>query len=68
MARSQQSYNKRQKEIERLKRREDKKARKEERQANASGGGLDNMMAWVDANGRITDVPQPLQRESKKDA
>lgn len=65
MARSQQSFNKRQREIDRVKRREDKKARKEERQANSAGGGLDNMLAWVDADGRITDVPQPLRRDPK---
>lgn len=67
MARSQQTFSKRQKEIERIKRREDKKARKEERQANSAGGGLDNMMAWVDEHGRITNVPQPLKREPKKE-
>ena len=67
MAKSKQTFNKRQKEIDRLKRREDKKARKQERQANSPGGGLENMMAWVDENGRLTNVPQPLQREPKKE-
>lgn len=67
MARSQQSFSKRQKEIDRQKRRQDKEARKKERQANSPGGGLENMMAWVDENGQLTDVPQPLVREPKDD-
>ncbi len=67
MARSQQSFNKRQKELNRQKRKEDKEARKQERQANSGGGGLDSMMAWVDENGRITDVPQPLVRPASTD-
>lgn len=67
MARSKQSFNKRQKEVDRQKRRQDKQARKQERQANSPGGGLENMMAWVDENGQLTNVPQPLVREPKKE-
>jgi hypothetical protein len=65
MARSQQSFNKRQKELNRQKRKEEKAARKKERQANSAGGGLENMMAWVDEHGRITSEPQPLVRMEK---
>lgn len=63
MSRSKQSFNKRQKEVARIQRREKKAAKKKERRTNAPGGGLENMMAWVDENGRITNVPQPLVRE-----
>ena len=67
MAKTKQTFNKRQKEISRLKHREDKAAQKKERQANSAGGGLENMMAWVDENGQLTNVPQPLVREPKKE-
>lgn len=67
MAKTKQTFNKRQKEISRLKHREDKAAKKKERQANSPGGGLENMMAWVDENGQLTNVPQPLVREQKKE-
>ncbi|MBK7946828.1 MAG: hypothetical protein IPJ85_16660 [Flavobacteriales bacterium] len=65
MAKTKQTFNKRQKEITRLKHREDKAVKKKERQANSAGGGLDSMMAWVDENGQLTNVPQPLVREQK---
>jgi len=57
MAKSQQTFNKAEKEKKRLKKKKDKEARREERKANATGGGLENMMAYVDENGNITDTP-----------
>jgi cold shock CspA family protein len=57
MARSQESYSKREKEKKRLKKREDKLKRKQERRANSKGGGLDNMMVYVDEYGHLTDTP-----------
>jgi len=57
MAKSQQSFNKKEKEKKRLKKREDKKKKAEERRASSEGGSLDNMMAYVDENGMITDTP-----------
>lgn len=43
---------------------EEKKRRKEERKANSAGGGLENMMAWVDENGQITNTPpDPTKRK-----
>lgn len=57
MARSQQSWNKKEKEKKRKKKKEEKALRKEERQANSSGGDLESMMAYVDADGNITDTP-----------
>lgn len=57
MARSQESYSKKEKEKKRLKKREEKQKRKEERRANSKGGGLENMIAYVDENGHLTDTP-----------
>ena len=57
MASSQETFSKREKEKKRLKKRVDKQAKLADRKANSPGGGLDNMMAYVDENGRITDTP-----------
>lgn len=63
MASSQETFSKREKEKKRLKKRIDKQAKLAERKANSPGGGLDNMIAYVDENGRITDTPpNPLNR------
>lgn len=40
--------------------------RKEERQANSSGGSLDEMIAYVDEFGNITDTP-PEERENDEE-
>jgi hypothetical protein len=58
------SFNKREKEKKRQQKQEEKKRRKEERKANASGGGLDSMIAYVDENGMITSTPpDPTKRK-----
>lgn len=55
---------KRDKEKKRQQKQEEKKRRKEERKANSAGGGLENMMAYVDENGRITSTPpDPTKRK-----
>lgn len=64
LARSSASFSKREKEKKRQQKQQEKQARKEERKANASGGGLDNMLAYVDENGMITDTPpDPSKRQ-----
>jgi cold shock CspA family protein len=69
MARSQETFGKKEKEKKRLKKRKEKAEKKEERIANSSGGGLDNMMAYVDEFGRITDTPpDPSILKKKIDA
>jgi cold shock CspA family protein len=69
MARSQETFSKKEKEKKRLKKRKEKAEKKEERSANSSGGGLDNMMAYVDEFGRITDTPpDPSVLRKKIDA
>ncbi|MEQ8909660.1 MAG: cold shock domain-containing protein [Vicingaceae bacterium] len=57
MGRSQETFSKREKEKKRKKKKEEKQKRKEERQANSDGGGLDNMIAYVDEFGNPTDTP-----------
>ena len=51
------TFEKREKEKKRLQKQEEKKRKKEERKANAPGGGLENMMAYIDENGHITSTP-----------
>ena len=57
MAKSQETFSKKEKEKLRQKKRQDKWVKKEERKSNSPGGGLDSMMAYVDEFGRISDTP-----------
>jgi len=57
MGRSQETFNKKEKDKNKLKKRQEKSIKKEERKANTKGGGLENMMAYVDENGNISDTP-----------
>ncbi|MBL4716054.1 MAG: cold shock domain-containing protein [Bacteroidia bacterium] len=68
MAKSQQSFNKKAKEEKRLKKRKEKQLKKEERKANSPGGDLENMMAYVDENGRISDTPPDPTKKKKVSA
>lgn len=65
MGKSQETFNKKEKDKNKLKKRQDKLLKKEERKANSKGGGLENMMAYIDENGNITDSPiDPKVRKS----
>ena len=68
MASSQETYNKRDQEKKRLKKRLDKQQKLAERKANSPGGGLENMIAYVDENGNITDTPPDPANRKKIDA
>jgi cold shock CspA family protein len=58
MGRSQETMGKKEKEKKKAKKKQDKEERKEERKANNSKGkGLDEMLAYIDENGNITDSP-----------
>lgn len=59
------SFGKRENEKKKQAKRLEKQKRKEERQADGSAS-FDDMIAWVDENGNLTDVP-PEEREQKKD-
>lgn len=71
MARSKQSFNKREKEIRKLKNRQDKAQKMEERKSNNDKGKtLEDMMVYLDENGNLSPVPpsgnhQPDQRNSQ---
>lgn len=69
MAKSQETFNKKEKEKKRLKKRQDKQQRKEERKASPSNGNdLESMMAYVDEYGRITDTPPDPTKKIKVNA
>ncbi len=66
MARSQNSFIKKQKEEKRRKKKKEKELRKKERQENSDkGGSLNDMLAYVDENGNITSEP-PEETGKKK--
>jgi len=63
MAGSQQTFNKKDLEKKRLKKRLDKQQKLADRKANSQGGGFENMLAYVDEYGNITDTaPDPSNR------
>ena len=58
MGKSQETFNKKEKEKKRLKKRQDKEEKKEERKANsAKGQSLEELFAYVDDDGNITSTP-----------
>jgi cold shock CspA family protein len=58
MAKSKETFNKKEKEKKRQKQKQEKREKMEERKANASKGkSLDDMMAYVDENGNISSTP-----------
>ena len=65
MARSKETFSKRDREKKRQKKRQDKLARKEERKENSKGGGLDGMIVYVDENGNFTDAPPDPSKKKK---
>ena len=69
MGRSQETFGKKEKEKKRLKKREEKEKKRQERKENSAGGGLENMLAYVDENGNITDTPpDPTIKKEKINA
>lgn len=67
MARSQATFGKKENEKKRLKKRNDKADKKEERQANAKKGqNLEDMLAYVDDDGNITTTPPDPTRKKKE--
>lgn len=59
MARSQNSFIKKQLQLKKQKKKQDKQQKKIERKENSVGGDLDNMIAYVDEFGNISDTPPP---------
>jgi cold shock CspA family protein len=67
MAKSQNSFIKQENEKKRLKKRKDKLQKKEERKASGTENGFDNMIAYVDENGNITNTPPDPTKKHKID-
>ncbi len=66
MGRSTETFNKKEREKKKLKKQQDKKDKAEDRRANGDKGkGLDQMMAYVDENGNITDTPPDASRRKQ---
>ena len=58
MGKSQETFNKKEKEKKRLKKKQDKERKKEERKSNSDKGkSLEEMFAYVDDNGNISSTP-----------
>jgi cold shock CspA family protein len=66
MAKSGQTFNKKEKEKNRAKQRQEKAEKMEERKANAKKGkSLDEMMAYIDEDGNISSTPpDPSKRRT----
>lgn len=62
------TFEKREKEKKKQQKRLEKLRKKEERKANATDGGLDSMMAYVDENGMLTDTPPDPSKRVEIDA
>lgn len=66
MAKSQQTFSKIEKEKKKIKKREDKQKKKIERLANSKkGSGFDNMIAYVDENGHLSETPPDPTKKKK---
>ena len=66
MARSTETFSKKENEKKKFKKAQDKREKAEERKANSSKGkGLDEMMAYVDENGNISDTPPNPDKKKK---
>ncbi|HEY6955913.1 MAG TPA: cold shock domain-containing protein [Flavisolibacter sp.] len=64
MAKSKETFNKREKEKQRQQQKKQKREKMEERKANAGKGkSLDDMMAYIDEDGNITSTPPDPKRK-----
>jgi cold shock CspA family protein len=64
MAKSQETFGKKEKQKKKLKQRQDKQEKMEERKANAKKGKtLDEMMAYIDENGNFSSTPPDPRRK-----
>ena len=57
MGKSQETWNKKEREKQKQKARKEKEERRKERKENSKGGDLQSMMAYVDENGIIMPTP-----------
>jgi len=67
MGKSQETYNKKEKEKKRLKKRQDKEAKREERKSLPKNSGLESMITYVNEFGDFSDTPpDPTKRKKLK--
>lgn len=66
MAKSQETFSKKEREKKRLKKNQEKEEKKAERKANATGKkSLEDMMAYVDENGNISAIPPDPKKKKE---
>jgi cold shock CspA family protein len=65
MARSQETFNKKEVRNKKDKKRKDKEAKRLARKDNEKSGSLDDMIAYVDENGMISDTPPDPTKKKK---
>jgi cold shock CspA family protein len=63
MAKSQETFSKKEKEKKRLRKRQDKLIKRDERKTSPKKSGLQDMIAYVDEHGNITDTPPDPSRK-----
>jgi cold shock CspA family protein len=63
MARSQETFSKKEKEKKRQKKKQEKQLKKDERKANPGGKSFDDMIAYVDEYGQLTSTPPDPSRK-----
>jgi len=67
MGRSQESFNKKEVRKKKEKKRQDKEKKRLAKKDGEKKGGLDDMIAYVDENGRLTDTPpDPASKKKTK--
>lgn len=66
MGKSQETFSKKEKEKKRLQKRKEKQEKKEMRKADSNKGkDLEDMMAYIDENGNITDTPPDPKKKKE---
>lgn len=65
MGKSQETWNKKEKEKKKQKKRNEKEQKKQDRKANPTKSSLEDMMAYVDEYGNITSTPPDPAKKSK---
>ncbi len=68
MARSKETFGKKELEKKKLKKRKEKDARKEERKASSGGQSFEDMLVYVDENGQLTSTPPDPTKKVEIDA
>ncbi len=68
MARSKETFGKKELEKKKLKKRKEKEARKEERKASGGGQSFEDMLVYVDENGQLTSTPPDPTKKVEIDA